>query len=77
MADAGDLRRRAEHALRIARSILDEQAAQAIRELAARLFEEAEGLEQNTPPPPPASVEEQPPAQQQQQIQPKDEDKKE
>jgi len=70
------LRRQANRALRLARAISDEQAAQALRHHATFLFEEAETLEREhelLPPPPPA---EQSPAQQQQQIQPGTEDEK-
>jgi hypothetical protein len=61
--EAGQLRRQAERALRLARGISDEHAARALKVLAATLSERAASLEQHRP------------AQQQQQIQPKDEDK--
>ena len=71
------LRRQANRALRLARAISDEQATQALRHHATRLFEAAETLERGhelLPPPPPAQ---QPPAQKQQQIQAGTEEEKE
>ena len=63
------LRRQADRALRIARAIYDEQAAQALRQHATGLFEQAEALERG-PAAPLHESGEQHPAQQQQQIQP-------
>ena len=51
MAEAGSLRRQAERALRLARGISDEQAAQALRAHAADLHKQAEWLEQQAVPP--------------------------
>ena len=53
------LRRQADRALRLARAVSDNQAAQALRLHATRLFEQAETLERGyallTPPQPPSS----------------------
>ena len=71
------LRRRADRALRLARAISDEQAAQALRLHASSLLDQVETFERGhelLPPPPPAR---QPPAQQQQQIQLSTDDEKE
>jgi hypothetical protein len=71
------LRRRADRALRLARDISDEQAAQALRLHATGLFEQAETLQRGQGPLPPPNPEQQRPAQQQQQTQPGSEDEKE
>ena len=71
------LRRQADRALRLARAVSDNQAAQALRLHATRLFEQAETLERGyallTPPQP----EQQRLAQQQRQIQTGSDDEKE
>jgi hypothetical protein len=64
-----ELRRQAGRALRLARAVSDEQAAQALRLHADSLFEQAEKLERGHEPLPPPNTEQQRPAQQQQQIQ--------
>lgn len=77
MTEAEDLRRRAERALRLARGVYDQRAAQALKDYAVALLLRAESLEgqQQQHHIPPPSAGQQPPAQQQQQIQPaKDED---
>lgn len=45
MSKAEDLRRQAERALRLAQSVTDEQAAQALHVRAAELIAEAQNLE--------------------------------
>lgn len=79
MTEAEDLRRRAERALRLARGVYDQRAAQALKDYAVTMLQRAESLEgqnQQNPILPP-SAGQQPPAQQQQQIQPaQDEDDK-
>ena len=49
------LRRQADRALRLARAVSDEQAAQALRVHATSLFEQAERLERGHGPLPPAT----------------------
>ena len=71
------LRRQANRALRLARAVSDEQAAQALRLHATSLFDQAETLERAHGPLPPATPEQQGAAQQQQQIQPGSDDEKE
>ena len=71
------LRRQAHRALRLARGVADQQAAQALRVHATSLFEKAETLERGHGPLPPTNPEQQRPAQQQQQMQPGSEDEKE
>ena len=71
------LRRRADRALRLARAISDEQAAQALRLHASSLLDQAEAFERGHWPLPPPNAEQQRPAQQQQQIQPGTDDKME
>jgi hypothetical protein len=68
------LRRQADRALRLARAISDEQAAQALRQHAIGLFEQAEALKCVSPLH--GQSPEQHPTQQQQQIQPGSEDEK-
>ena len=63
--EAGQLRRQAGRALRLARGISDDHAARALKVLAATLSERAASLEQYQPP------------QQQQKIQSEDKDKDE
>ena len=71
MAEAESLRRQAERALRLARGISDEQAAQVLRAHAAYLHARAEWLErQEKLPPSQLTTGQQQPAQQQRQIQP-------
>jgi hypothetical protein len=71
------LRRQADRALRLARSVSDKQAAQALRLHATSLFEQAERLERGHGPLPQTNAERQRPAQQQQQMQPGSKDEKE
>jgi hypothetical protein len=61
--EAGQLRRQAERALRLAHGISDDHAARALKVLAATLSERGTSLEQHRP------------AQQQQQIEPEDKDR--
>jgi hypothetical protein len=72
MEDAASLRRRAEHALRLAKEVSDEQASDALTAHAAKLLERAAALE--TEAAHTAEFQPQPAAQQQQQIHPKKED---
>ena len=71
------LRRQANRALRLARGVADQQAAQALRVHATSLFEKAEKLDRGHGPLTPTNHEKQRPAQQQQQMQPGSEDEKE
>jgi hypothetical protein len=71
------LRRQADRALRLARDVSDEHAAQALRLHATSLIEQAETLERAHGPLPPPDTEQQRPAQQQQQIQISSDDEKE
>jgi len=64
------LRRQADRALRLARDVSDEHAAQALRLHATNLIEQAETQERAHGPLPPPDMEQQRPLQQQQQIQP-------
>jgi hypothetical protein len=71
------LRRQADRALRLARAVSDDQAAQALRLHATSLFEQAETLERGYGPLTPPQPEQQRLAQQQQQIQTGSDDGKE
>jgi hypothetical protein len=65
MTEAEDLRRRAERALRLARGVYDQRAAQALKDYAVTLLLRAESLEgqQQQHHIPPPSAGQQPPAQ--------------
>ena len=71
------LRRQANRALRLARAVSDERAAQALSIHATDLFAQAERLERGHMALPTPDPEQQRPAQQQHQIQPSSDDEKE
>jgi hypothetical protein len=74
MEDAASLRRRAEHALRLAKEVSDDQASAALTAHAAALLERAVALETEAAHAVQLQPELQPAAQQEQQIQPKKEE---